>query len=66
MRNGTNGVAVDRLPEAQRQWELWRLGCRRPGRIRTELWWLAAEAAAEQANELTARKFRLNLCFLQV
>ncbi len=25
MQKGTNGAAVDRLQEAQRQWELWRL-----------------------------------------
>ena len=60
MRNGTNGAAGDRLREAQRQWELWRLRCRGPGRIPKELWRLAAEAAAEHGVESTARKLRLN------
>jgi len=60
MRNGTKGAAGDRLREAQRQWELWRLRCRRPGRIPTDLWLLAAEAAAEHGVESTARKLRLN------
>ena len=60
MRNGTNGAAGDRLGEAQRRLELWRLLCRRPGRIPTDLWLLAAEAAAEHGVESTARKLRLN------
>ncbi len=60
MQNGRNGAAGDRLREAQRQWELWRLRGRRPGRIPKELWLLAAEAAAEQGVESTARKLRLN------
>ena len=38
MRKGTNGAAGDRLREAERRLELWRLRCRRPGRIPTELW----------------------------
>ncbi len=33
MRNGANGAAGDRLREAQRRLGLWRLRCRRPGRI---------------------------------
>ncbi len=48
MRKGTNGAVGDRLQEAQRQLELWRLRCRRPGRIPTQLWLLAAEAASER------------------
>jgi hypothetical protein len=36
-----------RLLVAKRQFELWRRGCRGPGRIPTELWVLAAKAAAE-------------------
>ena len=60
MRNGTNGAAGDRLREAEQRWELWRLRCRGPGRIPKELWLLAAEAAAEQGVESTARKLRLN------
>ncbi len=60
MRKGTNGAAGDRLQEAQRQLELWRLGCRRPGRIPAELWLLAAEAAAEHGVEPTARHLQLN------
>ncbi len=60
MRNGTNGAADDRLREAQRQLELWRLRCRGPGRIPTDLWLLAAEPAAEHGVEPTARKLRLN------
>ncbi len=42
MRNGTNGAAGDRLREAQRQLELWRLRRRGPGWIPKELWLLAA------------------------
>ena len=60
MRNGTHGAAGDRLREGERQRELWRLRRRRRGRIPTDLWLLAAEAAAEQGGEPTARELRLN------
>ncbi len=56
MRNGTNGAAGDRLREAERQQELWRLRCRRPGRIPAELWLLAAEAVAEQGSAWLPRQ----------
>ncbi len=57
---GTNGVAGNRLREAPRQLELWRLRRRRPGRIPTDLRLLPAEAAAEHGVEPIARKLRLN------
>ena len=60
MRKATNGAAGDRLRESERQWQLWRLRGRQPGWIPRELWLLAAEAAAEQELESTARKLRLN------
>ncbi len=53
-------TAGQRLTEAQREFARWRQGCRRPGRIPTELWMLAAEAAAEQGVEQTAPVLQLN------
>ncbi len=49
-----------RLTETQQQFARWRQACRRPGRIPTELWMLAAEAAAEQGVEQTARALQLS------
>jgi hypothetical protein len=42
------------------EFELWRQGCRGPGRIPTELWVLAAEASAELDVEETARQLQVN------
>ena len=53
------GVIGQRLLVAKRQFEL-RRGCRRFGRIPTELWVLAAEASAELDVEETARQLQVN------
>lgn len=60
MRARTNGAAGRRLREAKGRLQRWRRGCRRPGRIPTGLWRLAAEAAAEHGVEETARHLQLN------
>jgi hypothetical protein len=60
MRATANGVVGQRLLVAKRQFELWRQGCRGPGRIPTELWVLAAEAAAELGIEETACQLQVN------
>jgi 2-iminoacetate synthase ThiH len=60
MQATANGVVGQRLLVAKRQFELWRRGCRGPGRVPTELWVLAAEAAAELGIEETACQLRVN------
>jgi 2-iminoacetate synthase ThiH len=60
MRATAKGVVGQRLLVAKRQFELWRRGCRGPGRIPTELWVLAAEAAAELGIEETACQLQVN------
>jgi hypothetical protein len=58
MRATANGVVGQRLLVAKRQFELWRRGCRGPGRIPTELWVLAADAAEELGIEEAARQLQ--------
>ena len=58
MRATAKGVVGQRMLVAKRQFELWRRGCRGPGRITTELWMLAAEAAVELGIEETAGQRR--------
>jgi hypothetical protein len=60
MRARTNGAAGQRLREAKGRLQRWRRGCRRPGRIPTELWRLAAEAASEHGVEETAGHLQLD------
>jgi hypothetical protein len=52
-------VFGQRLLVAKRQFELWRRGCRGPGRIPRELWVLAAEAAEELGIEEAARQLQI-------
>ena len=53
-------TAGQRLTETQQQFARWRQGCRRPGRIPTELWMLAAEDVAEPGVEQTAQTLQLS------
>ena len=59
MRATAKGVVGQRLLVAKRQFELWRRGCRGPGRIPRELWVLAAEAAEELGIEEAARQLQV-------
>jgi len=59
MSTKTKGLAAERLREAKRQFDRWRQECRRPGRIPTELWGLAAEAAEELGVEEAARPLQV-------
>jgi hypothetical protein len=45
---------------AKREFERWRRACRRPGRIPTKLWLLAAEAAEELGCQETARQLQVD------
>jgi hypothetical protein len=58
MSRKTKGLAAERLRAAKREFEIWRRGCRGPGRIPTELWVLAAEAAEELGIEEAARQLQ--------
>jgi hypothetical protein len=49
----------NRLREAKRRFLRWRQGRRRPGRIPSELWMLAAEAAAEHGIDQTASQLQV-------
>jgi hypothetical protein len=60
MRAKMNGAAGQRLRDAKREFQRWRQECRRPGRIPSELWLLAAEAAAEHGIEPTASQLQLS------
>ena len=57
----TSTSSENRLRKAKRQFGRWRRGRHRPGRIPTELWVLAAEAAAEYGVEETASQLQLNV-----
>ncbi|MFO7691663.1 MAG: hypothetical protein R6V57_01135 [Vicinamibacterales bacterium] len=59
MSTKTKGPAAERFREAKRQFERWRQGRRRPGRIPTGLWLLAAEAAEELGIEEAARQLQV-------
>jgi hypothetical protein len=59
MSTKTKGLAAERFRVAKRQFDRWRQGCRRPGRIPTELWVLAAEAAEELGVEEAARQLQV-------
>ena len=67
MRNGTNGAAGDRLREAERRLELWRLRCRGPGRIPKELSyvpqvmqsWATPSISPRKSTGTTATKIRI-------
>jgi len=61
MQARTSKVEGNRLRDAKRQFERWRRGRQRPGRIPTELWVLAAETAAEHGIEETASRLQLNV-----
>lgn len=56
----TSGREAERLGEAKRRFEQWRRGRRRPGRIPTALWRLAAQAATTQGVERTAEHLQLD------
>jgi hypothetical protein len=56
----TMGLAADRLRAAKREFESWRRRCRGSGRIPTELWLLAAEAAEDLGVQETARQLQLD------
>jgi len=58
--DGTNGTNGRRLGEAKRRLKRWRRGRRRPGRIPTELWELAARVAAEHGVEETAKQLQVS------
>ena len=60
MSTKTKGLVAERFRVAKRQFERWRQGCRRPGRIPTELWVLAAEAAEEVGIEEAARQLQVS------
>jgi hypothetical protein len=60
-----NGVIGQRLLAAKREFELWRRGCRGPGRIPMKLWLLAAEAAEEQGCQETARQLHVDAARLE-
>ena len=59
MSTRTKRLAAERFRVAKRQFERWRQGCRGPGRIPTELWLLAAEAAEELGIEEAARQLQV-------
>ena len=60
MSTKTKGLVAERFRVAKRQFERWRQGYRRPGRIPTELWVLAAEAAEEVGVEEAARQLQVS------
>ena len=56
----TKERAADRLRAAKREFEVWRRGCRGPGRIPTELWVLGAEAAKDLGVQEAARELQVD------
>jgi hypothetical protein len=54
MPRDINGAEPVSLAQAKRQFDRWRGACRGPGRIPTDLWRLAAQAAAEHGLQRTA------------
>jgi len=51
---------ADQLEEAKRQFQQWRKGRARPGRIPFRLWTLAAEAASTHGIQRTAQRLQVD------
>jgi hypothetical protein len=65
MQAKTSQTHGDRLGEARRAFQRWRRGCCRPGRIPTQLWVLAAQAAADHGLAETAGQLQVSAARLE-